>query len=136
MHCCFNICVPFLSRPQDLKYDGINRTPFLTCPLLQIHDTRPPGARPDFGDLSSVEKYTLPAETYETMPGTVLSWKKNQKLGRFDPDAASPEEMLKEQVEKEKAEIEKRGKSHFLSPPYLSLFICIKRKHVLSSLPQ
>jgi tubulin-folding cofactor B len=77
---------------------------------LQITDTRPPGARPDFGDLSSVEKYTLPAETYETMSNTVLSWKKQQKLGRFDPDAATPEEMLKEQVEKEKAEIEKRGR--------------------------
>lgn len=76
---------------------------------LQITDTRPPGARPDFGDLSSVEKYTLPAESYETMSNTVLSWKKQQKLGRFDPDAASPEEMLAEQVEKERAEIKRRG---------------------------
>lgn len=45
------------------------------------------------------------------MSNTVLSWKKQQKLGRFDPDAVPPEEMLKEQVEKEKAEIEKRGKN-------------------------
>lgn len=31
----------------------------------------------------------MPAQTYETLPNSVLAWKKSQKLGRFDPDAPS-----------------------------------------------
>lgn len=46
------------------------------------------------------------------MPNTVLSWKKQQKLGRFDPDAATPEEMLKEQIEKDETEIKERGNKY------------------------
>ncbi|KKZ59188.1 hypothetical protein EMCG_05435 [[Emmonsia] crescens] len=76
---------------------------------FEVHDTRPPAARPNFSDLSSVEKYTLPTSTYETLPNSVLSWKKNQKLGRFDPTALSPEDMLKQQVEKDQQEIKQRG---------------------------
>ncbi|EQL35520.1 hypothetical protein BDFG_02741 [Blastomyces dermatitidis ATCC 26199] len=76
---------------------------------FEVHDTRPPSARPNFTDLSSVEKYTLPTSTYESLPKSVLSWKKNQKLGRFDPKALSPEQMLKQQVEKEQQEIKQRG---------------------------
>ncbi|OJD20007.1 hypothetical protein AJ78_00023 [Emergomyces pasteurianus Ep9510] len=76
---------------------------------FEVHDTRPPSARPNFSDLSSVEKYTLPSSTYETLPNSVLAWKKNQKLGRFDPTVLSPEEMLKQQVEKDQQEIKRRG---------------------------
>lgn len=65
--------------------------------------------RPNFTDLSSVEKYELPTETYESLSNSVLAWKKNQKLGRFDPNALSPEEYLRQQVAKDQAEIASRG---------------------------
>ncbi|KZZ97852.1 Cytoskeleton-associated protein, Gly-rich domain protein [Ascosphaera apis ARSEF 7405] len=76
---------------------------------LEIHDLRPPSARPNFSDLSSVEKYTLPPEQYEQLQDSVLSWKKSQKLGRFNPDAPTPEEQVREQVAKDKAAIEKNN---------------------------
>ena len=31
----------------------------------------------------------MPAEQYEKLPDTVLAWKQRNKLGRFDPNAAS-----------------------------------------------
>ncbi|EEH03816.1 tubulin-folding cofactor B [Histoplasma capsulatum var. duboisii H88] len=76
---------------------------------FEVHDTRPPSARPNFTDLSTVEKYALPTSTYESLPNSVLSWKKNQKLGRFDPTTPSPEQTLKQQVEKDQQEIKQRG---------------------------
>ena len=51
----------------------------------QVHDSRPQALRPNFSDLSSVEKYEMNAETYENLSDSVLAWKRNQKLGRFDP---------------------------------------------------
>lgn len=42
---------------------------------------------------SSVPKYEMPAETYSSLPDTVLAYKKMHHIGRFDPHA--PE--LKEQ---------------------------------------
>ena len=75
----------------------------------QIHDTRPAGSQINFSDLSSVEKYTLPTETYESMSDTVLAWKKNQKLGRFNPNALSPEEIVKNQALKDQQEVRTRG---------------------------
>ena len=65
--------------------------------------------RPNFTDLSSVEKYELPTETYESLSDSVLAWKRNQKLGRFDPNALSPEASLRKQVEKDRAEVASRG---------------------------
>lgn len=65
--------------------------------------------RPNFTDLSSVDKYELPAETYESLPNSVLAWKKNQKLGRFDPNVLSPEEALRKQAEKDQGEVASRG---------------------------
>lgn len=60
--------------------------------LSQVLDTRAPGARPNFNDASSVEKYVLPADEYAKKTDSVLAWKKAQKLGRFDPNAPSLEE--------------------------------------------
>lgn len=77
--------------------------------MLKIHDTRPKSARPNFNDLSSVEKYVLPTSTYESLPNSVLAWKKNQKLGRFDPNSISPEELMHRQAEKDREEVERRG---------------------------
>ncbi|KAL1967250.1 hypothetical protein VTN77DRAFT_3296 [Rasamsonia byssochlamydoides] len=76
---------------------------------IEVHDTRPPSARPNFSDLSSVEKYELPTSTYEALPNSVLAWKKAQKLGRFDPNAQSPEQLMQEQAAKDQAEVQKRG---------------------------
>ncbi|KAL4996152.1 CAP Gly-rich domain-containing protein [Aspergillus recurvatus] len=75
---------------------------------IEVHDTRPQAARVNFTDLSSVEKYVLPTETYESLPNSVLAWKKNQKLGRFDPNALSPVEAMAEQARKDKEQVEKR----------------------------
>jgi len=59
---------------------------------IYVEDTRPPAARNlDFGDLSSVEKYTMSEEAYEKLPASVLAWKKANNLGRFDPDAPEKE---------------------------------------------
>ncbi|KAJ6127459.1 hypothetical protein N7523_003071 [Penicillium sp. IBT 18751x] len=76
---------------------------------IEVHDSRPRAMRPNFNDLSSVEKYELPTETYESLSNSVLAWKKNQKLGRFDPSALSPEEALQKQVEKDRSEITSKG---------------------------
>ncbi|KAJ9373469.1 hypothetical protein DTO282E5_1920 [Paecilomyces variotii] len=76
---------------------------------IEVHDTRPPAARPNFTDLSSVQKYELPTSTYESLPNSVLAWKKSQKLGRFDPKARSPEELMREQAQKDVEEVKKRG---------------------------
>ncbi|KAF4624907.1 hypothetical protein G7Y89_g13262 [Cudoniella acicularis] len=54
-----------------------------------VTDIRPPGARPNYSDPSSVPKYELPTSIYETKTDSVLAWKKANKLGRFDPTAPS-----------------------------------------------
>ncbi|KAF3403021.1 Cell polarity protein alp11 [Talaromyces pinophilus] len=76
---------------------------------IEVHDTRPVAARLNFTDLSSVEKYELPAEKYESLNNSVLAWKKSQKLGRFDPNAQSPEDLLHQQVAKDIEAIEKKN---------------------------
>jgi tubulin-folding cofactor B len=64
----------------------------------------------DFTDLSSVEKYEIPEDLYEARSDSVLAWKKNQKLGRFDPKAVSPEEAVRQQASKDAQELQTRGK--------------------------
>ncbi|PYH41163.1 TBCB family protein [Aspergillus saccharolyticus JOP 1030-1] len=76
---------------------------------LEVHDTRPQATRPNFTDLSSVEKYVLPPSTYEALPNSVLAWKKIQKLGRFDPNAVSPGEAMRSQVLRDINEVERKG---------------------------
>ncbi|KAI9041533.1 tubulin-folding cofactor B [Aspergillus affinis] len=76
---------------------------------IEVHDSRPQSARPNFNDLSSVEKYVLPSETYESLPNSVLAWKRNQKLGRFDPNALTPEESMRRQAEQDAEEVAQRG---------------------------
>ncbi|KAF2688607.1 hypothetical protein K458DRAFT_414331 [Lentithecium fluviatile CBS 122367] len=73
---------------------------------ITVGDTRPPSARTDFSDLSSVPKYEMPSTEYETRTDSVLAWKKAQKLGRFDPNAPSMEEQ---KVRASEREIEERG---------------------------
>ncbi|KAE8348455.1 CAP Gly-rich domain-containing protein [Aspergillus coremiiformis] len=75
---------------------------------IEVHDCRPPSARPSFNDLSSIEKYVLPTSTYEALPNSVLAWKKRQKLGRFEPTALSPAESTRKQAEKDDKNLEDR----------------------------
>ena len=76
---------------------------------IEVLDTRPPGARQDFNDLSSVEKYQMPESQYEQLDDSVLAWKRRQKLGRFDPRAKSAEEVVKERRQKDEHEIKTKG---------------------------
>ncbi|EAU29659.1 conserved hypothetical protein [Aspergillus terreus NIH2624] len=75
---------------------------------IEVHDSRPQAARPNFTDLSAVEKYVLPESAYEALPNSVLAWKKNQKLGRFDPNALAPEEAMRLQARKDADEVKGR----------------------------
>lgn len=66
-------------------------------------------ARPNYSDVSTTEKFELSDSTYESLPNSVLAWKKAQKLGRFDPNAASPEDKARQQVQKDANEIKTKG---------------------------
>ena len=57
-------------------------------------------------DVSAVEKYTMPEEKYEELTDTVLSWKKRQQLGRFDPNKPNVEA---EKLKKFQDEVDARG---------------------------
>ncbi|KAK5122702.1 hypothetical protein LTR85_003617 [Meristemomyces frigidus] len=72
----------------------------------QVTDTRPPGARTNYTDVSTVEKYEMPADEYESRTDSVLAWKKAQKLGRFDPNAPSIEQQ---KIDASYREVEERG---------------------------
>ncbi|KAL8702876.1 MAG: hypothetical protein Q9201_003939 [Fulgogasparrea decipioides] len=41
---------------------------------------------------ASVPKYEMPTETYSSLPGTVLAYKKAHQIGRFDPHASEIKE--------------------------------------------
>lgn len=92
--------------------------------VYQIHDQRPVAARPNYSDVSTTEKFELSDSTYETLPNSVLAWKKAQKLGRFDPNAASPEDKARQQVQKDVNEIKAKG----TSCPCLILFKSLTRR--------
>lgn len=49
----------------------------------------------------------MPTAEYETRTDSVLAWKRNQKLGRFDPNAPSIEQQ---KVKASEREVEERGK--------------------------
>lgn len=49
----------------------------------------------------------MPTAEYESRTDSVLAWKKNQKLGRFDPNAPSIEQQ---KIRASEREIEERGK--------------------------
>jgi tubulin-specific chaperone B len=72
----------------------------------QVTDTRPPGARPNYTDVSGVQKYEMSAADYESRTDSVLAWKKAQKLGRFDPNAPNIEQQ---KVEASYREVQQRG---------------------------
>ncbi|KAF2016628.1 hypothetical protein BU24DRAFT_423011 [Aaosphaeria arxii CBS 175.79] len=91
------------SNEEQTQLSAFSLQPYAEISVL---DTRPPGARTDYSDLSSVEKYIMPAAEYETRTDSVLAWKKSQKLGRFDPNAPTIEQQKILAYERE---IEERG---------------------------
>ncbi|KAL9127560.1 MAG: hypothetical protein Q9175_007708, partial [Cornicularia normoerica] len=56
--------------------------------------------------LSSVPKYEMPESQYETLPDTVLAYKRDHKIGRFDP--AAPE-IQERKVKEMWNEVEERN---------------------------
>jgi tubulin-folding cofactor B len=80
---------------------------------IQVVDLRPRHERQnlDFlaADLSSVEKYQMPEDQYEKLEDSVLAWKRRQKLGRFDPNAKSQDEVAHERRRKDETEMAARG---------------------------
>ncbi|KYK55700.1 tubulin specific chaperone cofactor B [Drechmeria coniospora] len=69
--------------------DSTRISSFPLAPYAELHvgDSRPAAARPNYNDTSAVDKYVMPEDEYERKTDSVLAWKKQQKLGRFDPDA-------------------------------------------------
>lgn len=51
----------------------------------------------------------MPESQYEKLDDSVLAWKRKQKLGRFDPNAKSLEELVMERREKDSGEIREKG---------------------------
>ena len=79
--------------------------PYIT---LHVADTRPEDERV-YPDLNA-EHFTLTKEEYELRPDTVLAWKRNQKLGRFDPERESTLVARADAVARAHAQqIEERG---------------------------
>ncbi|KAI0137307.1 CAP-Gly domain-containing protein [Xylariales sp. AK1849] len=80
--------------------------PLVAYAELHVSDTRPAGARPNFNDVSNVDKYVMPEEEYKKKSDSVLAWKKAEKLGRFNPDAPNLEQA---KIDAFAREVESRG---------------------------
>ncbi|TEA17809.1 Cell polarity protein alp11 [Colletotrichum sidae] len=93
---------------EALDEDNTRLTAFPLTPYAELHvaDVRPAAARPNFTDVSGVDKYVMPEEEYAKKTDSVLAWKKAQKLGRFDPDAPSHEQA---KIDALQQEIQQRG---------------------------
>ncbi|KAJ9131050.1 Cell polarity protein alp11 [Coniochaeta hoffmannii] len=94
--------IPIESADEDSTH--LTNFPLSPYAELHVHDTRPPGARLNLTDTSGVEKYVMPEEEYAKKSDSVLAWKKAQKLGRFDPNAPSREQAMKDAFAQEVAE--------------------------------
>ncbi|CCX06459.1 CAP Gly-rich domain-containing protein [Pyronema domesticum] len=67
---------------------------------IHVTDLRPPSARPNYRDVSEIEKYEMPKDQYEKRTDSVRAWKQRNNLGRFDPEKDA----------KEAADLERRWK--------------------------
>ncbi|KAK4631323.1 Cell polarity protein alp11 [Fulvia fulva] len=109
---CQKLSLKLASHPpqsieaQDEDGTQIGAWPLQAYAELQVLDTRPPGVRTNYTDVSSVQKYEMTSADYESRTDSVLAWKKAQKLGRFDPDAPSIEQQ---KVKATYQEVEQRG---------------------------
>ena len=74
---------------------------------LQVANADPQAPKVTPLDPSSVPKYTMPIETYSSLPNTVLAYKKAHHIGRFDPHGP---EMQQKMVQEAWKDIENRSK--------------------------
>ena len=79
----------------------------LTIPYLKVSSVSPSPIS-TLPSLSSVPKYEMPESKYATLSDTVLAYKKDHKIGRFDP--AAPE-IQEQKVREMWKEVEERSKS-------------------------
>ncbi|KAF4123851.1 tubulin-specific chaperone B [Geosmithia morbida] len=86
---------------ENTRLDRFTLTPYAE---LHVDDLRPPGARENYTDVSGVDKYVMPEDEYEKKTDSVLAWKKNQKLGRFDPNAPDHEQAKLDALAREVAQ--------------------------------
>ncbi|KAK0706837.1 CAP Gly-rich domain-containing protein [Lasiosphaeria miniovina] len=91
--------IPVEANDEEAVY--LQSFPLIPYAELHIVDTRPASAKPNFSSAVGVEKYVMPEEEYEKKSDSVLSWKKEQKLGRFDPNAPSHEQAKIEAISQE-----------------------------------
>ncbi|KAK9417493.1 putative CAP-Gly domain-containing protein [Seiridium unicorne] len=96
--------IPIEAADEDAVY--LTSFPLSAYAELHVADTRPAGARPNYVDISNVDKYIMPEEEYEKKTDSVLAWKKAEKLGRFNPDAPNLEQA---KVNAFAQEVESRG---------------------------
>ncbi|EMC96195.1 hypothetical protein BAUCODRAFT_147838 [Baudoinia panamericana UAMH 10762] len=92
------------SQPIQAQHEDstqLARWPLHAYAEIHVSDTRPPGARANYTDVSAVEKYEMPPAEYESRTDSVLAWKKAQKLGRFDPNAPSIEQQKRDATYRE-----------------------------------
>ncbi|KKY28857.1 putative cell polarity protein [Phaeomoniella chlamydospora] len=90
--------------------DSVGRWGVSKGEVVVIHDTRPPSVRAqnifDPNGPYAVPKYEMPTSAYETLSDSVLSWKKNNRLGRFNPAAPTPEALAQARHERDQSFIE------------------------------
>lgn len=81
---------------------------------LHIEDTRPVSAQVNLNDPTEVEKYVMPEDEYSNRTDSVLNWKKNNQLGRFDVNSKNKLDLEADQtkldIEQREIEVGKRCK--------------------------
>ena len=96
---------------------------------INVINTNPTALRGEFTDLSLVEKYEMPEDSYEKLGNSVRAFKKRNKMGRFaDVDQAEVDRLAEEfseeaskikledrcEVEISEGGMKKRGKVAFV----------------------
>ncbi|RVX66795.1 hypothetical protein B0A52_08988 [Exophiala mesophila] len=101
----------WITMDDDTALVGDSRFNLRKGSEIYLCDTRPPHLRQtiNFADVSSVEKYQMPEAEYEKLEDSVLAWKRRQKLGRFDPNAKSAEELAVERFHADSTAISQKG---------------------------
>ncbi|KAL7274500.1 hypothetical protein RUND412_002604 [Rhizina undulata] len=97
---------PIAITSADEEITQIASFPLQPYAELHVGDSRPPSARPNFNDLSGVDKFVMPEEQYDKLSDSVLAWKKRNQLGRFDPEK---EKKDAEELEKAYQDAASRG---------------------------
>ncbi|KAI9669908.1 MAG: hypothetical protein M1831_006944 [Alyxoria varia] len=70
---------------------------------IYVQDTRPTHLRTNLNDpaAADVPKYSMPADEYSNLSSSVLAYKRENKLGRFDPNLPSTQEQQRARIARE-----------------------------------